>query len=87
MNALPDLPPVQFVSDRETVVTGEAPGHVINDGVLIALGPVRWGGSAKATIGSNRWANGLNGQWVTYVLDYSKAEWRIGGTTGTTAIS
>ncbi len=86
VNALPDLSPVLFVPDREAVITGEAPGHVINDGVLVALGPVRWEGSAKATIGSNRWANGLNGQWLTYV-DYSKTEWRIGGTTGTTAIS
>ncbi len=87
VNALPDLPPVQFVPDREAVITGEAPGHVINDGVLVTLGPVQWEGSAKATIGSSRWANGLNGQWVTYVFNYSKAEWRIAGTTGTTAIS
>jgi hypothetical protein len=84
--ALTDLPPLRFITDRSTVVAGTPPGQVIDGGVLLTLGPVRPHG-AQVEVGSNRWVNGLNGWWATYVLNQAPTGWRVVGTTGPVAMS
>jgi len=84
--ALDDLPDVTFVEDRSAVVAGEAPGHVINDGVLLTLGPIR-GGATRVEVGNSLWISGLAGQWLTYVLERKSGTWEVAGTTGPVAIS
>lgn len=87
---LGDLPPVEFVSERSSVVvgtnSGKAPGHVKNEGVLISLGPIE-GSGTKAEVGNSLWINGLAGQWQTYVLEARDGAWKVTGTTGPVAIS
>jgi hypothetical protein len=85
-----DLPPIEFVSERSSVVvgtnSGKAPGHVKNEGVLISLGPIE-GSGTKAEVGNSLWINGLAGQWQTYVLEARDGAWKVAGTTGPVAIS
>ena len=87
---LVDLPPIVFVRDRASVIAGErsgpSPGHVINDGVLLTLGPII-GGERRVEVGSNLWINGRAGLWITYVVKHRGAEWNVTGTTATVAIS
>jgi len=84
--ALADLPVVRFVHDRTEVVIGDPPGHVINNGVLLTIGPIK-GGSARVEVGSSLWVNGLAGQWQTYVVVEAGRGWKVAGTTGPVAIS
>jgi hypothetical protein len=88
--ALGDLPPIEFVSERSSVVvgtdSGKAPGHVKNEGVLISLGPIE-GSGTKVEVGNSLWINGLAGQWQTYVLKARDGAWKVAGTTGPVAIS
>jgi hypothetical protein len=84
--ALADLPALRFVHNRAEVVTGDPPGHVINNGVLLTLGPIK-GGSARVEVGSSLWVNGLAGQWQTYVVVEAGRRWKLAGTTGPVAIS
>jgi hypothetical protein len=87
---LVDLPPVVFVQERSSVIAGDeggsSPGHVIDNGVLLTLGPIV-GDERRVEVGSNLWINGLAGLWATYVVERHTAAWRVTGTTGTTAIS
>jgi hypothetical protein len=87
---LADLPPIVFVKERSSVIEGEkggsAPGHVIDDGVLLTLGPIA-GDERRVEVGSNLWIDGLAGFWATFVLEIRGAEWVVTGTTGTVAIS
>ena len=84
--ALDELPAMQFVKDRAAVITGEAPGHVIDHGVLLTLGPIK-GGRARMEVGSSLWVNGLAGQWQTYVVVPAGPGWKVAGTTGRMVIS
>jgi hypothetical protein len=77
--ALKRLPPVTFVSTRGAAMIGSPPGRVANRGVLITLAPVRWTGPQTASVPNNRWATGLNGQWITYKLRYTAGSWRVTG--------
>lgn len=83
---LTDLPLLRFVARRDDVVTGTPTGHVIDDGVLLTLGPVRPHG-AQFEVASNSWADGRTGRWSTYLLDHTRTGWRVVGTTGRVAIS
>ncbi len=84
--ALHNLPPLSFVGARSSVVTGELPGHVINRGILVTLGPIR-GGEDAVQVGSSYWMNGLAGQWLTYEVRRRDDGWNVVGTTGPVAIS
>lgn len=84
--ALADLPPLTFVSDRSVVVAGTPPGHVIHDGVLVTLGPVR-GSGTRVEVASSSWVNGQDGRWLTYVLGNACSGWTVVGTTGPMSIS
>jgi hypothetical protein len=90
LRALADLPPIEFVNERSSVVvgtnSGKAPGHVKNKGVLISLGPIE-GSGTRAEVGNSLWINGLAGQWQTYVLEARDGAWKVAGTTGPVAIS
>jgi hypothetical protein len=87
---LADLPPLVFVAERSSAIEGEkggtAPGHVVNDGVLLTLGPII-GDRRRVEVGSSLWINGLAGFWATYVVERRGGAWTLTGTTGTVAIS
>jgi hypothetical protein len=85
-----DLPPIEFVAERDSVVAGKRPGadpgHVKNDGVLISLGPIEPTGR-RVEVATSLWINGLAGQWLTYVLAQKGGTWMVTGTSGPMAIS
>jgi hypothetical protein len=87
---LTDLPPITFVRRSRSVIEGRnggsSPGHVVDDGVLLTLGPIV-GGERRVEVGSNLWINGLAGLWTTYVVERRGGEWKLSGTTGPIAIS
>jgi hypothetical protein len=83
-DALQGLPPVSFVRSRGLAIAGAEPGHVLHGGVLISLGRIEWADGRKANVANNRWASGLNGQWLTYTVKYDHASWRVVGVSGNT---
>lgn len=89
LSTLADLPPVEFVASRHSVLAGasaSSPGEVKNGGVLISLGPIDPGGK-RVEVETSLWINGLAGQWLTYVLEQKDGSWAVTGTTGPMAIS
>jgi len=79
---LEDLPPVSFVASRGLVITGSGPGQVVHRGVLVTVGRIVWIDRRTAKVANNRWASGLNGQWLTYILKLDHSSWRIAGVSG-----
>jgi hypothetical protein len=77
---LEKLPPLTFVRTRLEAIKGTPPGYVINRGVLITLAEIKWTSGHTATVANNRWASGLNGQWLTYNLRYKGGAWHVNGT-------
>jgi hypothetical protein len=89
LSTLAELPPVEFVASRHSVVVGgssSSPGQVKNSGVLISLGPIEPDGE-RVEVETSLWINGLAGQWLTYVLAQRNGAWKVTGTTGPMAIS
>jgi hypothetical protein len=89
LSKLADLPPVQFVALRRSVVAGasaSSPGKVKNGGVLISLGPIQ-PAAERVEVEASLWINGLAGTWLTYVLEQRAGTWKVTGTTGPMAIS
>jgi hypothetical protein len=89
LSTLAELPPVEFVASRHSVVAGasaSSPGEVKNGGVLISLGSIEPDGK-RVEVETSLWINGLAGQWLTYVLEQKDGSWAVTGTTGPTAIS
>lgn len=87
LEALRDLPPVEFVSDPDSVVIGEKRcAHVKGNGALITLGPIS-GGAEKVKVPSDLFFACLGGLWLTYVLEPADGGWQVVGTTGGIAIS
>jgi hypothetical protein len=88
--ALADLPPIEFVSRRASVIVGanggKAPGSVKGRGVLLTLGPIR-GGEGKVRVAASLWLSGLAGRWLTYVVQQRGERWTVTGTTGPITIS
>ena len=86
----PADPPIRFVRRRAMVVTGDhggtAPGHVVNGGILVTLGPIR-GHGTPVRVGVGSWRDGLDGRWETYVVEWRGGAWVVSGTTGPAAIS
>jgi hypothetical protein len=83
---LSDLPPLRFVQDRNSVIAGRDPGHVVRHGVLLTLGPIT-GGVRRVEVGNNLWLNGLAGQWLIYVLELRDQQWEVTGTSGPVALA
>lgn len=89
LSTLAELPSVEFVASRHSVVAGassSSPGQVKNGGVLISLGPIESDGK-RVEVETSLWINGLAGQWLTYVLEQKDGSWAVTGTTGPLAIS
>jgi hypothetical protein len=84
---LRDLPPLDFVSDPDSVRVGKhGMDGVRNNGVIITLGPLPRG-AKKVKVSNSLWCGGLCGQWLTYVVELREGAWRVTGTTGPAAIS
>jgi hypothetical protein len=84
---LGDLPPLEFVSDPDSVRLGrEGISGVRNDGVIISLGPIETV-QGETHVSTGLWCGGTCGQWLTYVLSEEDGRWKITGTTGPYAIS
>jgi hypothetical protein len=85
LSTLAELPPVEFVAERDSVVTGtrsgSSPGHVKNGGVLISLGPIK-GDANRVEVANSLWINGLAGQWLTYVVERGDGGWAVTGISG-----
>lgn len=84
---LGDLPPVEFVTNPDSVVVGKNRcARVKGNGALITLGPIS-GGKDKVTVPSDLFVACLGGLWVTYVLEAEDGGWQVAGTKGGIAIS
>jgi hypothetical protein len=84
---LRDLPPIDFVTDRDSVLRGrQGRGGVVNRGVIVSLGPIAPSGN-RVEVANNLWCGGLCGQWLTYVVKRQHGRWRVTGTVGPVAIS
>jgi len=85
LSTLAELPPVEFVAERDSVVagthSGSSPGHVKNGGVLISLGPIK-GDANRVEVANSLWINGLAGQWLTYVVERGDGGWAVTGISG-----
>jgi hypothetical protein len=87
LGELGDLPPVEFVSDPDSVVVGSREcAHVKGNGVLITLGPIK-GGKDRATVPNGLYFACLGGQWLTYELERADEGWRVTGYKGPYIIS
>lgn len=76
---LRDLPPLEFVDERASVLAGPAaasPGRVVSGGVLVSLGPIR-GTGARAEVGCNAWKDGKGALWLTYVVERRGKAWKV----------
>jgi len=87
LEELADLPPVEFLTDPDSVIVGEKQcAHVKGNGVLITLGPIS-GGKDSVTVPNTLFFACLGGQWLTYKLEQAGASWQVAGTKGPYAIS
>jgi hypothetical protein len=80
------LPRIDFVRDSDVVRSGDEWGKVKDDGVIITLGPILEK-DGRVQVGTNLRCSELCGQWLTYVLERHRGEWRVTGTVGPVAIS
>jgi len=96
--ALDDVPPIKFVNDLSSVLPGKpqsfgrycsthpASCRVINNGVLLTLGPIQ-GDTGRVEVGNSLWINLQAGRWGTYVLERRRGGWEVTGTTGPEVVS
>ena len=85
--ALKDLPPVEFVSDRNSVVGSDTEGNQVhNEGALVTLAPIP-DGEDRVEVDASLYMANVAGTWLTYVLEGSAADWKVTGTTGAVGIS
>jgi hypothetical protein len=88
LEALPDLPPVRFVADPDTVIVDRnGCAQVKGGGALISLGPVKKARGGAVTVANGLFIACLGGQWLTYVLEPQDGSWRVVGTTGPVVVS
>jgi hypothetical protein len=90
LSVLADLPPMEFIHDRESGIVGTSgggqPGHARDGGAIISLGAIT-GESGRVEVATNIWVNGLSGRWLTYVVEHEEGVWEVTGTRGPVAIS
>ena len=82
--------PLVFVRSRAEVIggrTSRSPGEVMDRGVLVTLGPVKWINGGTARVANNRWAAGKDGQWLVYTVKLRHGHWRVAGIHGAVTIS
>jgi hypothetical protein len=86
-SVLSDLPPIEFVSDRQEVVVEKDGFPMVKGGNgLVTLGPIPEEGD-RLEVPASLYFTGLAGIWLTYVVENAGGEWQITGTTGPVAIS
>lgn len=85
-----DLPPIEFVAEREAALRGPGAGRyaarVKNKGLLVSLGRIR-ATPKRAEVGAMLWVDVKAMEWLTYVVKEKQGGWRVVGTTGPVAIS
>jgi hypothetical protein len=85
--AVNDLPPIEFVSDPDSVTGPLSEGNQVkNHGALVTLAPIP-DGNDSVEVGASLYIANLAATWLTYVVDGSGGEWKVTGTTGPVAIS
>ncbi len=84
---LADLPPVEFVAERRSVLVDvdECPS-VKDDGVLITLGAIA-GGSDRVTVHGDLFAACLGALTAVWILEREGDEWRVTGSEGPVGVS
>jgi hypothetical protein len=85
--ATADIGPVEFISDRATVMEEvDRCAKVRGDGILVVLGPpVEVDGHVEVAI--HGFVACLGATWFTYIVERDGAGWRTNGTTGPFAIA
>ncbi len=87
LHELADLPPVEFVGARGSVLVDEnVCPRVQENGVLITLGPISRD-SERVTVPGDIFVACLSGLSATFVLEQEGDEWRVTGTEGGIGIS
>jgi hypothetical protein len=85
--ALTGLPPIEFISDRDSVIGPLSEGNQVqNQGALVTLAPIP-AGEDRLEVGASLYIANLAGTWLTYVVEGSGPDWKVTGTTGPVAIS
>jgi hypothetical protein len=85
--ALSDLPPLEFVADRDEVMVEKDGFPMVKGGDgLVTLGPLPENGS-RLEVPASLYFTGLAGIWLTYVVEGAGDDWKVTGTTGPVAIS
>jgi hypothetical protein len=80
---LHDLPPLDFVSDPDSVIDKDKSCAVVKaHGVLITLGPVSRARSEKVKVRGQLFFACLGAAGATYVLEPEGIRWHIVGTSG-----
>lgn len=85
LEALSDLPSVEFTSRAERITQQIFDGKIRGAG-LLAVGPIVGDGD-RVEVGGSAYCGGLCGHWMTLVVERTGAGWVVTGTTGPVAIS
>jgi hypothetical protein len=87
LEALADLPPLEFVSDPDPIVDRifEASGDSVGDAV-IRFGPIESDGE-QVEVEASAYCGGLCGHWITLGVERSGSEWEVTGHTGPVAVA
>jgi hypothetical protein len=84
---LADLPPVEFVADRDSVLVDlDVCPRVRDDGAVITLGPIE-GDSERVTVPGDLFEACLAAASGVFVVEREGDEWRVTGTEGPIGIS
>lgn len=85
--ALSELGPIEFISDRDSVIGPPQQGSLVkNHGSLITLGTIPTK-KKRVELSMNMYVANLAGTWLTYVVKHRRGRWTVTGTTGPIAIS
>jgi hypothetical protein len=80
---LRDLPPLEFVSDPDSVIDKDKGCGIVKEhGVLITLGPVLRARSEKVKVQGGLYVACLGAGGATYVLEAKGVRWHIVGRSG-----
>jgi hypothetical protein len=85
--SLDGVAPVEFVSDRDSVIGPPGAGdRVEGGGILLTLGPIQGEGD-RVEVPASSYLGNLAATWQTWVVELSGERWRVTGTSGPVAIS
>lgn len=85
--AVAETGPLEFVTDRQSVIGPQDQGGMVQEGgILLTLGPIEGEGERVEVPASSYLAN-LAGTWQTWVVQRYPNGWRVIGTAGPVAVS